>query len=371
MSKTETSNKSFTFGLLFLINIIIGLGLLGTYLSTHISPNTTSIFALLGLAYPIFIWATLGFTVLWLFTRFKYFLFNVLILLLGLNHFTDFYAFNNSTSIHSAKALKLMSYNVRIFNVYDLDENINTRNSIFNFIKAQDADIYCFQEFYHQESPSNFKTRDTLITFLDTKNYHERYTHEMTGKKFFGLATFTKFPIIHKGGISFNNDANNYCIYTDILKDRDTIRIFNAHIGSIRLKGDDLNLFKGINKESINKKEEQIKGIVHRLTLAFQKRAVQIEKIMAEVKKSPHPSILCGDFNDTPVSYCYKKITKQLTDAFKETSNGTGTTYIGKIPSNRIDYIFHSKQVKPYEFMVHDVNFSDHKPISSYLEIIN
>ena len=97
----------------------------------------------------------------------------------------------------------------------------------------------------------------------------------------------------------------------------------------------------------------------------------QIAKIMAEVKKSPHPSVLCGDFNDTPVSYCYKQITKQLTDAFKETSNGTGTTYIGKIPSNRIDYIFHSDHLKPYEFMVHDVNFSDHKPISSYLEIIN
>ena len=369
MSNVEKSNKSFILGLLFLINIIIGLGLLGAYLGTHISPNTIPYLSFLGLAYPILIWTAAGFTFLWLFTRLKYFLFNAIILLLGFNHFSDFYTYNNSTTIHSTKALKLMSYNVRIFNFYDLKENINTRNNIFDFIKAQAADVYCFQEFYHQQSPTDFKTRDTLITFLDTKNYHERYTHEMTGKKFFGLATFTKYTIVNKGGIAFTNDANNYCIYTDILKDRDTIRIFNAHIGSIRLKGDDLNVFKDINKESIDKKEEQIKGIVERLTLAFQKRAVQIEKIMAEVKKSPHPSILCGDFNDTPVSYCYKQITTQLNDAFNETANGTGTTYIGKIPSNRIDYIFHSDNLTPSEFKVHDVDYSDHKPISSYLEV--
>jgi endonuclease/exonuclease/phosphatase family metal-dependent hydrolase len=370
MSNNEKSNKSFVLGILFLINIIIALGLLGTYLSTHISPNTIPYLSLLGLAYPIFIWSILSFSFLWLFTRYKYLLFNILIFLLGLNHFNDFFTYNNSTTIHSSTALKLTSYNVRIFNFYDLKENINTRNNIFNFIKSEHSDIYCFQEFYHQQSPSNFKTRDTLITFLDTKNYHERYTHEMTGKKFFGLATFTKFPIVNKGGISFSNDANNYCIYTDILKGKDTLRIFNAHIGSIRLNGDDLNLFKDINKESIDKKEEQLKGIVQRLVLAFQKRAVQIEKIMGEVKKSPHPSILCGDFNDTPVSYCYKQITKQLNDAFNETANGTGKTYIGKIPSNRIDYIFHTDHLTPYEFKVHDVDYSDHKPISSYFDII-
>jgi len=109
-----------------------------------------------------------------------------------------------------------------------------------------DADVYCFQEFYHQQSPSTFKTRDTMLTVLKTKNYHERYTHEMTGQRFFGLATFTSLPILNKGGIEFKNDANNYCIYTDLLKNRDTIRIFNAHIGSIRLAGEDLNLIKNI-----------------------------------------------------------------------------------------------------------------------------
>jgi len=369
MSNTEKSNKSFILGLLFLINILIGLGLLGAYLSTHISPNILPELSFLGLAYPILIWATAGFSFLWLFTRFKYFLFNVMIFLLGFNHFTDYLAYNNSTSIHSTNSLKLLSYNVRIFNVYNKENKFKTRDNILNFVKKEDADIYCFQEFYHQQSPSKFKTRDTLLSILKTKNYHERYTHELTGKRFFGLATFTSFPILYKGGISFENDIKNYCIYTDILKGRDTIRVFNAHIGSIRLTQNDKNIFDHIKSETIDENEKQIKGIVGRLKIAFVKRAVQIEKIMAEVKKSPYPTILCGDFNDTPVSYCYKQITNQLNDAFKQTGNGTGKTYIGKIPSNRIDYIFHSDNIIPYEFKVHDVDFSDHKPISSYLDL--
>ena len=371
MSKKEKSNKSFVLGLLFLINIILAIGLLGAYLSTHFSPNTIPYISFLGLGYPILIWTLAGFSILWLFTRFKYFIFNVLIFLLGFNHFTDFYSFNNSSSIHSSNAIKLISYNVRIFNAYHTKNNIKTRNNILKFLKKEDADIYCFQEFYHQESPSKFKTRDTLLTVLRTKNYHERYTHETTRKRFFGLATFTSLPILNKGGIDFKNDTKNYCIYTDILKDRDTIRVFNAHIGSIRLSGDDLTLFENFKDESIDEKEKQFKGVIERLKIAFEKRAIQIETVMKEVKKSPYPTILCGDFNDTPVSYCYNQITKQLSDSFTKTANGTGKTYIGKIPSNRIDYIFYSDAITPYEFTVHDVDYSDHKPISTYLEVVN
>ena len=371
MTKKDKSNKSFILGFLFLINFVIGLALLGSYLSTHISPNTIPYLSFLGLAYPILIWILAGFSALWLFTRFKYLVFNFIIFLLGFNHFSDFYAYNNSTSIHSGGAIKLLSYNVRIFNFYDTNNNIKTRDNIVSFAEKENADIYCFQEFYHQQSPSNFITRDTLLQLLETKNYHERYTHEMTGKQFFGLATFTKFPILNKGGIGFENDANNYCIYTDIIKNRDTIRIFNAHIGSIRLANEDLELFESIKNESIDTKEKQIKGIVERLKIAFEKRAIQIEKVMAEVKISPYPTVLCGDFNDTPVSYCYNQITKQLNDAFINTSSGTGKTYIGKIPSNRIDYIFYSDRLAPFEFKVHDVDYSDHKPITTYLEITN
>lgn len=365
MSKTE--KPSFLMRFLFGINLLIGVGLIGAYLSTHISPNIISNLPFLGLAYPFLILILACFSFLWLFVKRKYLIFNILVFLLGWNHFTDFYAFNTSTTVHSTRDLKIMSYNVRIFNYYNLKNRIETRNNIIKFLQKENADVLCFQEFYHQENSLNFKTRDTLISILKAKNYHERYTHEMTGKQFFGVVTFSKYPIINKGGIKFENDDNNYCIYTDIVKNTDTIRVFNAHLGSIRLKSKDYAIFGEDKNQKKHKIDTVQQNIIGRLKLAFKKRAVQIETVKAEVKKSPYPIILCGDFNDTPVSYCYRQIVSQLTDVFIESGNGIGTTYIGKMPSNRIDYIFHSSQLKGTEFVIHDVNYSDHKPISCYI----
>ena len=88
---------------------------------------------------------------------------------------------------------------------------------------------------------------------------------------------------------------------------------------------------------------------------------------MNEVKKSPYKTILCGDFNDTPVSYCYNRIENELIDAFIESSSGIGSTYIGKFPFNRIDYIFYSNKLQSKEFKTHNIKYSDHKPISCYI----
>lgn len=365
MSKPEKPKILFKF--LFSINFIVALGLLGAYLNTHVSPNTIPYLSFLGLAYPILLMIISGYSVLWLFVKRKYFIFNLIIFLLGLNHFTDFYAFNNSTKVHSANDIKVMSYNVRIFNYYDTKNRLETRDNIFNFLDKEDADIYCFQEFYHREGGGDFKTRDTMVEFLPAKYHHERFTHEMTDEQYFGVVTFSKFPIINKGGIAFDNDDNNYCIYSDVIKERDTIRIFNAHLGSIRLQDSDYAFFGDNEVGEVYQRDVKEQKIIGRLKVAFEKRAVQIEKVMIEVKKSPYPVIFCGDLNDTPVSYCYSQISNQLTDAFIESSNGVGTTYIGKIPSNRIDYIFHSSEFEGTEFLTYDVNYSDHKPISCYI----
>lgn len=367
MSKSVKSKPNVFIRLLFTINVTVGFGMIGAYISTHVSPVTIPYLSFFGLAYPFLLLCMGIFSLTWVFLNRKYLLFNIVLLLLGWNHFSDFYAINNSTTVHSANDLKIMSYNVRIFNYYDVKNRVETRNNIFNFLDKQEADIYCFQEFYHKEGSKEFKTRDTIIEFLDAKNHHERYTHEMTGEQYFGVVTFSKYPIINKGGIAFENDDNNYCIYSDLVKESDTIRVFNAHLGSIRLQGSDYAFFGDKEEEGLSQKEVKEQQIIERLKTAFQKRAIQIEKVMVEVQKSPYPVIFCGDLNDTPVSYCYRQIGDYLTDSFLESSNGLGTTYIGKIPSNRIDYIFHSNEFIGTEFITHNVNYSDHKPISCYI----
>jgi endonuclease/exonuclease/phosphatase family metal-dependent hydrolase len=365
MSSQEKPN--IVFRLLYFINILLCIAILGAYLNTYVSPNTIPYLAFLGLAYPLLILSLGAFCVFWLLTHRRYLIINAVVFLLGFNHFFNFYAYNNSSGVPNISAFKVMSYNVRIFNYYDVKEKFTTRDRIFKFLEQESADVICFQEFYHKENAKKFKTKDTLVNILEAKNHHERYTHEMTGKQYFGVVTFTKFPIVGKGEIGFENDDNNYCIYTDIKKNNDTIRIFNGHLGSIRLQDSDYAFF-GDDAGKVYQREKKEQQILGRLKIAFEKRAIQIEKVMEQISSSPYPVVFCGDFNDTPISYCYKQADNELIDSFTESGNGVGTTYIGKIPSNRIDYIFHSPQLLGTNFVTHQVNYSDHKPISCYID---
>lgn len=354
--------------LLYYINLIVCVLMIGAYLSTHISPNYFSYLALLGLTYPYLLWTMSFFTLFWLFKYKKYIIVNVLTFMLGWNHFSNYYVFSTASKVHSANAMHVLSYNVRIFSLYDLDNRIKNRNHIFDFLKEQQADVICFQEFYHENNSTDFKTKDTLITFIDAKNNHERYTHEMLGEKYFGLATFSKYPIVGKGEIAFDNDDNNYCIFTDIKKGRDTIRIFNAHLGSIRLQDSDYAFFGDIETGKVYQRDVKEQKIIDRLLIAFKKRTIQIKTVMKKIVKSPYEVVFCGDFNDTPISYCYRQVSRHLVDSFVEAGNGVGSTYVGKLPSNRIDYIFHSTGLSSSEFTTHPIEYSDHRPISCYIE---
>ena len=104
--------------------------------------------------------------------------------------------------------------------------------------------------------------------------------------------------------------------------------------------------------------------IVGRLKRAFIKRAEQVDSVARSMSQAPYPVIVCGDFNDTPVSYAYNTLSKKLTDTFLESGTGWGKTYIGVFPSYRIDYILHSKYFQSYEFTTHKEKLSDHYAIS-------
>ncbi|MDX1349449.1 MAG: endonuclease/exonuclease/phosphatase family protein [Putridiphycobacter sp.] len=365
MTKGARKRTPLLFKTLFILNLIVGIGLVGAYLSTHFSPNTFPYIYYLGLGYPILLIITILYTVFWLFFKRRYVWFNVFIVILGWNHVRHFVSFNTTKYPTDQTAIKILSYNVRIFDLYNTGKRYESRDGIFSFLSKEKPEIACFQEFFHQEGGTDFVTRDTLIDILEAPYFQERYTHKMHDGKYFGLATFSQFPIIESGEIPFENDPNNFCIYATIVKGIDTIRVYNAHLGSIRLQDRDYAFFGDEETGKIYKRNPEEQMILKRLKTAYEKRAIQIEKVMESVKQSPYPVIFCGDLNDTPVSYCYRQLNNVLLDAFVVSGNGIGTTYIGKIPSNRIDYIFYSTEMTSDLFTTHDVIFSDHKPISA------
>jgi endonuclease/exonuclease/phosphatase family metal-dependent hydrolase len=271
----------------------------------------------------------------------------------------------------STNPIKITSYNVRLFDLYEWGNKgkFENRNNIFNYLKGQNSDIICFQEFYQQDRPTQFPTRDTLKELLETPYCHERYSHKLEGRQNFGIAMLSKYPMISRGDIIFEdplNIDNNYCIFADIVKGIDTFRIYNVHLQSIKFKKDDYKVFSK-NANKIVDKKSTIELLIEKLKIAYPKRAEQARKVVDHMQQSPFPVIICGDFNDTPMSYTYNIFSSLYLDAFRNSSRGLGVTYAGKVPAGRIDYIFHSKNLHSSNFIIQNEVYSDHKAISCTL----
>ena len=346
------------------ISILSLISLAFAYLSIYISPAKIWFLAFFGIAYPVIFLVNLAFAIYWAIRKRKILLITTAaMIILGVSYITDYLQiFPGSTNTkEQRKELTVMSYNVKLFDLYNWNNNINTRDEIFELIKSVNADVICFQEFY-KENTSNFKTLDTLIKFQNARYYHEEYTRVNRDKYFFGIITFSKYPIVNKDIIRFEN-SDNICIYSDIKIADDTIRVFNTHLESIRFDHQDYCFMDSI-KLDIDKQEiEGMKTILKRLKYAFIQRANQAEKVAETVADTPYPIIVCGDLNDTPVSYAYHTIKGKLSDSFKEAGFGLSTTYNGKFPSYRIDYVFHSDAFEVLSYRVIRKELSDHYPV--------
>jgi endonuclease/exonuclease/phosphatase family metal-dependent hydrolase len=353
------------------VNVIAVLILWLSGLSAYVDPIKFVFPAFLGLAYPFVLLLNLGFILLWLFLQKKYVLISLLGIIIGYQAFSKFFQVNFNTD-KPEKTTKIMTYNVRLFDLYNWSHNKETRNKIFDLLKSENADIYCFQEFYQVDKKGAFTTRDTMATFLKANKYREAYTHKMRGDQYFGVATFTVYPIVNSGVIKFSNDINNVCLFIDLEIDKDTIRVYNMHIASIRFSYDDYDF---IAKADYRQDEKELKKgfstIYHRLSDAFVKRSVQTKIVLSHIEKSPYPVIVCGDFNDSPISYCYQSFSDQLIDSFKEAGNGIGNTYVGAMPSYRIDYVFHSNEFKATGYSTLKQKLSDHFPVMVEISLKN
>ncbi len=351
-----------------LCNHFAAIALLTSYLAPHVSPENFWLIAFFGLAYPVLVIINLLFVIYWSVQFRKRGIYSLLIILAGWNNIQHYLQFSSSElPDKSKKYIKVMSYNVKVFDLYNWTHNIETRNNIFDFIVDERADILCLQEFFSRDS-STLDNVDSLTKFQKTKYVHVEYTTTVKRVHHFGIATFSAYPIIAKGKIDFGYKSNNICIYTDIKMGTDTLRVYNMHLQSIAFSKDDYKYVEDLQNNVETEDVEHSKNILNRLKLAFIKRAAQANLIQASIASSPYPVIVCGDFNDTPASYTYTTIASNLNDAFVEKGNGFGRSYIGKFPSFRIDYILHSDQYKACYFQTIREELSDHFPVSCYLE---
>jgi len=362
----------FTTKVLLFFNGVAASILLLSYLAANISPEKFWPLAFLGLAYPALLFFNLLFSVFWLLTWKKYFWISAITILVGLSHVGNLLQINdvNKPLPETGKNLEVLSYNVRNFGLYNYlpgwELNFAYRDKIFNFLDDKDADILSFQEFV-LDRKGEFRTLDTMRSFLRARHVHFEYTRFSRYENYFGLATFSAYPIVNRGKIMFRTNAGNLCIYTDIKVGEDTIRVYNLHLESIGLSREDHlfvdNMINTLHEAQNGNFQENSRIILRRLRRAFIWRASQAEKVAEHIRNSPYPVILTGDFNDTPTSFVYRQLSSELRDAFKS-GLGMGRTYLIAIPGFRIDYIMHSAEFTPVNFRTGNQTYSDHFPVS-------
>lgn len=237
-----------------------------------------------------------------------------------------------------------MNYNVRLFNLYKWLPDDAIQNHIERFIKTNSPDIFSVQE-YH------------VAPEMDWTSFEYRFEHITGEKTKSGLAIFSKFPIINSGSIEFPNTSNN-AIFIDVVKQTDTIRVYNIHLESLR-----------INTDVESLKREDSEKLLKRIGSTFKRQQIQTELFLEHQKQCPYKMILCGDFNNTAFSYVYRKIKGDLNDAFEESGSGFGRTYHSKFFPLRIDFIFADKAFEVNGFKTFDVRYSDHYPIMTTLRM--
>lgn len=358
-------NNRFIRVTLAIASILGAIFLFLAYLAPFISPVAFPLLPLFGLAYPVIIVCFLILMLIQVFFR-KWWALAMFVLILcgGSLHFRTF-TLGSGDDPNGVETFKIMSYNVHLFDVYNENPELaeDTRLKIVQFLEKESPDIVCFQEFYQKDRPTDFVTKDTIIPLLQYKDYQERYAYLRSGRENFGIAIFTRYPIIEKGEVNFNpnRQTSNYAIYSDIVIKKDTIRVYNAHLQSIHLQPEEKDvLIQEKSKSSFFEALGKVKN-------AYPLRAAQAVILMKHIHNSPYPVVLCGDFNDTPMSFTYNQFCSELIDAFRNCRKGIGKTYAGRIPAGRIDYIFHSKSIGSTNFKIQNKALSDHLAISSEL----
>ncbi|MCX6251751.1 MAG: endonuclease/exonuclease/phosphatase family protein [Bacteroidetes bacterium] len=370
----NSKKRSFLRTVLLMVNLLFIFGLLLSYAAAYISPARYWIFPFFGIAYPVFLLVNIFFVVFWLILLKKHFLFSLIAILLGLNFLLAVLPFRFSSNLTVPPgSFKVMTFNVHsLYGKTNRNYNPLTPSMVMDFIASEKPDILCIQELFavgkdYKEVLENVKKKISIENC-----YFHNYINIPDISKINAIAIFSRFPIVRTGSITFRG-KNIMAIFTDIVQNGDTIRVYNVHLESFRFGNEDYSFYSHLTEPTGNNlkiKEGSLK-IFGKLKKAFVSRAEQVELLKKDVSKSPYPVILCGDFNDTPSSYTYHQMKAGLTDAFREAGHGIfGNTFAGNFPSFRIDYVMFDENFAAFDYRKYNTDFSDHYPVSVYLKKI-
>jgi endonuclease/exonuclease/phosphatase family metal-dependent hydrolase len=346
------------------LNVLAALILLIVQITPRFSPKVFWIFEPISYTYPFFLLINIGFIIYWAISRNRFVFISIFIIILGYDKLQLFYrpSFLVIEEPETANSIKVMSYNVRLFDLYNWSGNKKTRSKIFELLTKEMPDITCFQEYYHSDKP-DFANNDTLNKLLKSPYRQIQYGLTLYNDFHWGLATYCKYPIINKGLVFFKEGSTNFGMFCDVLYKGDTIRVYNVHLQSNHFKKKD---YEFIANPDSGSKEDIVNGamsIISHIKKGVIKRTEQVDFLSAHMASCRYPILICGDFNDPPYSYAYNTISHELKDCYTEKGKGFGISYNGSFLPYRIDYILHSNYFECLKYSMVRKKLSDHYPV--------
>ncbi|MDP3437448.1 MAG: endonuclease/exonuclease/phosphatase family protein [Bacteroidales bacterium] len=340
-----------------LVIVSAAVALLFSYLSAYISPSISSIPLFFGLYFIPLVLLNLLILSAGVIRKAGIIWITFIVLLPSILFAELFIRWGEVKKGDQGIALKVCTYNVGLFSQGRDKSYENTIRDINNFLKQESLSVVCLQEFYAKDSAS--------VTELFPQ-YPYRYFHLFKSKKGpgFGNLTLSKFPIVNSGSLTFKG-STNLCIFTDIEHYGKRIRFYNTHLESHSIS------FTSVMKRmrESEKVTEEIYDVHDKLAGTFRKRALQVDSILRHAAATELPSIICGDLNDTPMSYTYTSLTSERKDSFRQSGKGFSATYSFLWPMLRIDYILYPAPIWSTIHKTPRVEFSDHFPVISELII--
>lgn len=327
-----------------LVTFFIVLVTIISALAVRIDPTNNVIMGYLGIILPALLVLNIVLIVYWGLRWKLWVWFPILALAANVSCITAMFQFSSEKET-SGPTLKTASYNIRAFN----NEITGfSAKEVARVMSDEGVDIISFQEFYANHE---FSMDSILNTFYEYPHTAIPYIGRSTR-----VAIFSKYPIIDFSLILFPGETSNCGMWADIQVDNKIVRVFNLHMQTN-------NLARSRSQLKYKSNQDKLFFLGGELAKNFMMRAEQANLVRDIINNSKSPIILCGDLNDTPASYTYGCLKGNLKDGFKTCGSGYGYTFRGMYNLLRIDYIFHSSDIKGISYKSPALDISDHNPV--------
>lgn len=367
--------RRFTKNIFIITNVITAILFVLACITPYVHSGKYWLLGVLTLGFPILFFILVALLFFWLIVKPKRSLISVITLIIGWKTISETFGFTiRGNKKRDAAALKVMSWNVHMFDYFDYKKRPDIKEKMFALVRQEDPGIACFQEFAYTMP---YKDSNFTITELAKKlqmPYHFIQSHPLDSARLkkvplhYGKAIFSKYPIINQYHVFNRKGTYNYSFqYADIALPGDTVRVFNIHLQSLYFGNKEYEFVEnpGEADESI---EDGSKNVLRKMRTGFQKRMEQADTVAKYIRQSPYPVILCGDFNDVPGSYAYRKVRGHLQDAFITKGFGLSRTFARVSPTLRIDNIFADSKLKIEGYRRVNRQLSDHFPVIALIK---